>query len=180
MNREEIKSSMSSEERARRRTAVGKAASEKIGKSEQLNFRIEEQSINELQEMALRKGVPVGAMVRDWVLERLSIEKLGTPEMTGRALHVLDEIHGKLTGLFNNKDQPQQENCYLAPIPPTGVYKYASKSSEVNETPCFENSSYLPRSNDQQLEHLKAWEHVLADQLNTIRQQLDATKHSQL
>jgi len=95
--REQIKSSMSPKERARRRAAIGKAASEKISKSEQLNFRIEEQSITELQEMAFRKGMPVGTMIRDWVLERLSKEKLGTPDMTEGALHVLDEIHTKLT-----------------------------------------------------------------------------------
>jgi hypothetical protein len=44
----ETKSSMSQEERALRRAGVGRAASEKIGKSEQLNFRLEEKSINDL------------------------------------------------------------------------------------------------------------------------------------
>lgn len=40
MSQEHIKSSMSLEERARRRASVGKAATEKIAKSEQLNFRL--------------------------------------------------------------------------------------------------------------------------------------------
>ena len=108
MSREEVKSNMSPEERARRRAAVGKAASEKVAKSEQLNFRIEEQSIAELQAMAFRKGMPVGTMIRDWVLERLSQEKLGTPDMTGRALLVLDEIHVKLNGLFGTSSSESQ------------------------------------------------------------------------
>jgi len=93
---------MSPEERARRRASVGKAASEKVAKSEQLNFRLEEQSIIELQDMAFKKGMPVGTMIREWVLERLSQEKLGTPELAGKALHVLDEIHVKLNDLFSN------------------------------------------------------------------------------
>jgi len=58
--------------------------------------------------MASRKGMPVGTMIREWVLERLSQEKLGTPDLTGRALLVLDEIHGKLNGLFNTSVSESQ------------------------------------------------------------------------
>ncbi len=93
---------MSSEERAQRRASVGKAASEKVAKSEQLNFRLEEQSIKELQQLAFKKGMPVGTMIRDWVLERLACEKLGSAELSGRALLVLDEIHAKLNSLFDS------------------------------------------------------------------------------
>ncbi len=102
MTKENKKSRMSAEERTRRRASVGKAASEKVAKSEQLNFRIEEQTIKELQELAFTKGLPVGSMIREWVLERLSQEKLGTPPLTGKALRVLDEIHLKLNSLFEN------------------------------------------------------------------------------
>lgn len=99
MSSERIKSSMSSEERARRRSAVGKAASERIAKSEQLNFRLEEQTIVELQEMAFEMRMPLGTMIREWVLERLTVEKLGDSNMSGKALHMLDEIHAKLETL---------------------------------------------------------------------------------
>jgi predicted DNA binding CopG/RHH family protein len=105
MTKENEKSRMSTGERERRRATVGKAASEKVAKSEQLNFRIEEQTIKELQELAFAKGLPVGAMIREWVLERLLQEKLGTPQLTGRALRVLDEIHLKLNSLFENVER---------------------------------------------------------------------------
>lgn len=110
MSKREVKSSMTAAERNRRRAAVGQAASEKISKSEQLNFRVEEQLITELQDMAARKGMPVGTMIREWVLERLSQEKLGAPDMTGRALLVLDEIHDKLNKLFSSAPPKTRRN----------------------------------------------------------------------
>jgi hypothetical protein len=109
MKKKEMKSRMPPGERARRRASIGKAASEKVAKSEQLNFRIEEKSIVELQAIAFRKGMPVGTMIRDWVLERLSQEKLGTSDMTGKALHVLDELHGKLNVLFGSPTSTRSE-----------------------------------------------------------------------
>jgi hypothetical protein len=54
----------------------------------------------ELQAMAFHKGMPVGTMIRDWVMERLTQEKLGTADATIKALHFLDEIHVKLNCLF--------------------------------------------------------------------------------
>ena len=104
MKRDNKMSTMSSAERAQRRASVGRAATEKAAKSEQLNFRIEEQSIKELQELAFKRGLPVGTMVRDWVLERLSQEKAGKPDISARALHVLDEIQGKLDHFFGSFD----------------------------------------------------------------------------
>jgi predicted DNA binding CopG/RHH family protein len=100
MSKEKTNSAMSAQERSQRRGLVGKAASEKVAKSEQLNFRIEEQTIKELQNIALHQGLPVGTMIRDWVLERLSQEKIGRPDAAGKALRILDEIHVKLNYLF--------------------------------------------------------------------------------
>ncbi len=100
-------SSMSPEERARRRASVGKAASEKVAKSEQLNFRLEEKSIRELQQMAFKKGMPVGTMIRVWVMERLAQEKVGSSQLTGKALQVLDEIQAKLNCLCKELEKDQ-------------------------------------------------------------------------
>ena len=108
MNRDEKKSHMSSATRARRRIEVGKAASEKVAKSEQLNFRIEEQKIKELHELAYSKGLPVSTMVYDWVLERLAQEKLGKAEISGKGLQLLSEIHGKLHNFFDSS-KPQSK-----------------------------------------------------------------------
>ena len=93
---------MPAEERRRRRAEIGKAASKKIAKSEQLNFRIEEQAIRDLQDLACAHGLPVSTMIHDWVLERLAQEKLGKPESTGKILRLLSEFHTKLQHLFGS------------------------------------------------------------------------------
>jgi predicted DNA binding CopG/RHH family protein len=111
VSKDEIKSTMSAQEREKRRAAVGKVASEKIAKSEQLNFRIEEKSIKDLQKMAFKKGLPVGTMIRDWVLERLAQEKLGDPEKTGKALLLLDETYTKLKYLFETAAPPSSSDA---------------------------------------------------------------------
>ena len=99
--------------------------------------------------MAFSKGMPLGTMIRDWVLERLSRERLGTPDMTGRTLNVLYEIHGKLNGLFG---------------------------SAVKEPQHIEQQDL--QSCDMQVEHLRALEHLLTDRLNAIRCQLEEAERS--
>lgn len=94
------KSKMSDDERAIRRARISRTATEKIAKSEQLNFRLEEGTIRELQDMAYAKGLPVGSMVRGWVTERLLEEKLGKEEVSGQSLSLLNEIYQKLHDLF--------------------------------------------------------------------------------
>ena len=101
-----IKSRMSPGERQRRRVAVGKSASAKIAKSEQLNFRIEEQAIKDLQDLAYSRGLPVSTMIHDWVLERLAQEKFGEPQIAGKAIQLLGELHGKLQHLFERHPSP--------------------------------------------------------------------------
>ncbi len=80
MTQDHPKSTMSKTEREARRAAVGRAASEKVSKSEQLNFRLERASIQALQTLSHSKGVPLGAMIRGWVLERLTQETLGVDD----------------------------------------------------------------------------------------------------
>lgn len=109
------KSKMPPEERARRRAVVGRWASEKIAKSEQLNFRIEEQSIRELQALAFERGLPVGTMIRYWVLERLISEKHGQPDQGAKALFVLECLHEKLNSffqdLYSEQNEPQKRSA---------------------------------------------------------------------
>lgn len=97
---EKRKSKMPPEERARRRVAVGKSAAEKIAKSEQLNFRLEEQSIKELQQLAYQKDMPLGTMIRSWVLDRLAREKIGRSGNEDRVLRLVDEFQAKLSKLY--------------------------------------------------------------------------------
>lgn len=90
------KSSISSEERATWRANIGRAATEKIAKSEQLNFRLEERTIRELQGMAYDRGLPLGAMIREWVVERMLLEKMGKEDVSNNSIIVLNEIYAKL------------------------------------------------------------------------------------
>jgi hypothetical protein len=124
MNKIKHKTTISPEERSRRRTEIGKAASKKIAKSEQLNFRIEEQVIKDLQELAYSQGLPVSTMIHDWVLERLVQEKFGKPEITAQSLQLLNELHIKLQNLFGSSVY-QQANMKVA----EGHSQYKPKSS---------------------------------------------------
>lgn len=45
-----------------------------IAKREVIPFRLDEQSVKQLQEIAVKKRQHVGALVREWVLERLAKE----------------------------------------------------------------------------------------------------------
>lgn len=148
MTKEKKTSRMSPEERMQRRAAVGSMASEKLAKSEQLNFRLDEQSILDLNQLAFEKNMPVGTMVREWVLQRLSQEKLGAPELTGVAMQTLNEIHVKLSNLFGK------------PLP---------SPDEKRVSECAPVVDYLPMDPSV---NLQAWEYLLSKQLDFVRDQL--------
>jgi hypothetical protein len=213
MTQENKQSSMSPEERASRRAGVGKAASEKVAKSEQLNFRVEEQSIKELQQMAFERGVPVGSMIRDWVLERLVQEKLGKPELTGMALQMLDEFHRKLNGLFESTGSKSMEEqgkpfdrlrqlagseysahqpsvqepstCYFVAVPTApGAVPFPVSAMPGPGPTCVPfptlTSTGSPSMHEPtaHIDHLRAWEHLLNDQLESIRHQREEAERT--
>ena len=102
MTEKKSKKTISNNEIDKRKTALRRAASEQLAKDEQVNFRIEERTIRELQELSSRRGRPLGTMIREWVLERLTQEKLAETDATGKALLVLDETYAKLTDIFES------------------------------------------------------------------------------
>ena len=194
MSREENKSQMSAAEREKRRSAVGRAASEKAAKTEQINFRIEEQFIAELQDMAYKNGIPVGTMIREWVLERLTEEKIGTNKNTSKALYLLNDMRGKLNSLFNHLPQetadslPEQDKtsqswpehtllCLALPTPSSSFAMHRVGESATT-TYCSaapnskQNRELSSDSKSKELEHLRAIEHLLSDQLKAIKDQL--------
>jgi len=195
MTNQEVKSSMSPEERARRRDRVGKTATEKVAKSEQLNFRLEEHSISEIQSMAFRKGMPVGTMIREWVLERLAQEKLGSPERAAAAAHVLQEIHAKLSDLFTpalssnsiGVVSPMIDSIGLVPpvLEPSGFGHSMSLLIPGSDRALTLQGTHSAigifgaalAQHVSDLEHLKAWEHVLADELTCIRAEREELEH---
>jgi predicted DNA binding CopG/RHH family protein len=193
VSKEESRSKMSEAEREKRRSAIGKAASEKVAKTEQINFRIEEHFITELQEVAYRYGIPVGTMIREWVLERLSEEKLGTDKSTSKALYLLNDMRGKLNTLFSHLPQATTDNqkehaktsqawlenahlCFTLPISrntfATHLVNEEAANNYCGTTPCKPEDELASGSNSHELEHLRAIEHLLKDQLNAIRSKL--------
>jgi predicted DNA-binding protein len=81
-------SKMSPEERQRRRSKVATEALESVAKSEQFNFRMEAETIKRLYKRAELQGKPVGALVREWV-----IEKLDEQDKAPSSEDLLQEIH---------------------------------------------------------------------------------------
>ena len=76
-------SKLSKEEIAARRERMQDEALKSIAKTEQLNIRIDEDSITRLYALAGKQGKPVGTMVREWILDRLgSEEQSGGPMQT--------------------------------------------------------------------------------------------------
>ncbi len=63
------------EERQKRRDRVAAEALESVAKSEQFNFRMDADTIKRLYKIAAQQRKPVGALVREWVLEKLEQEQ---------------------------------------------------------------------------------------------------------
>lgn len=66
---------LSKEEIAARRKRMQSEALSSVAKTEQLNIRIDEQSIQRLYKLAGRENKPVGTMVREWILDKLRTEE---------------------------------------------------------------------------------------------------------
>jgi hypothetical protein len=62
-------------ERSKRVSGIRAAAAGAVRKSGQLNFRIEPEVIARLGELSVKKRVPLGTMIRNWVVERLECEE---------------------------------------------------------------------------------------------------------
>ncbi len=90
---------LTDKEREQRRKKLQEEALETVAARGQFNFRLDGQDIKRLYELAGYRKLPVSAMVRDWVLERLSIEessKFSTPlwaqELEQRLIHAIDRL----------------------------------------------------------------------------------------
>lgn len=68
---------LNDKERQQRRKKVQAEAIDLIASRGQFNFRLSSADIKRLYELAGRRQKPVSTMVREWVLERLSLEENG-------------------------------------------------------------------------------------------------------
>src|SRR5579872_935577 len=65
---------ISREELKERKAELGKHAREELAKTEVMHFRLDPNNILKLYELAEKKRQNPGAMVRQWVLERMAVE----------------------------------------------------------------------------------------------------------
>lgn len=182
MNSDEFKSRMTPEERERRRSSVGKAAAEKIAKSEQLNFRIEATHIEELQRIAYSKSLPLGSMIRDWVIERMMTEKHGEHPKLGQMLHDLYKANASLSAIFGKSVEENYQmkdpvrHLVLRPL----KQNFSSSGSKVEEqvnfwaaaSNSYDQTSIEMSPSDLDIEQLKTCEHLLSEKLQSLRTQL--------
>lgn len=68
---------LTDKEREQRRKKIQEEALESVAARGQFNFRLDGSDIKRLYELAGKRQKPVSAMVREWVLERLSVEEKG-------------------------------------------------------------------------------------------------------
>jgi hypothetical protein len=66
---------LTQKEREKRRQKVQEQALEAVAARGQFNFRLDGEDIKRLYALAGARQVPVSAMVREWVLERLDLEE---------------------------------------------------------------------------------------------------------
>jgi hypothetical protein len=66
---------LTEKERNQRRKKIQDEALESVAARGQFNFRLEGSDIKRLYELAGKRKIPVSAMVREWVLDRLQTEE---------------------------------------------------------------------------------------------------------
>lgn len=103
---------ISKEEIAARRKAMQEEALRSVAKTEQLNIRIDEQSIQRLYMIAGPLGKPVGTMVREWILDRLhSEESPGQQDSLVELKEMLADLHSKFDRLSSVAIEEQAESA---------------------------------------------------------------------
>ena len=102
---------MMREQLERLKAQTKKQAREEVAKREIFHFRIDTESILELYKLAEKRRKPVGAMVREWVLERLGHEKGGGSHTARQSdLAELSRIKERLSSLEKRlRDSGAQE-----------------------------------------------------------------------
>ncbi len=81
---------MTKEQLDKRKADMTKRARSEVAKTGMVQFRVDEDSINKLYDHAAKVKMPIGTMVRQWVLERLAQEERG--ETTGIQQDYLDSL----------------------------------------------------------------------------------------
>ena len=93
-------SKLSKTEILARRKRMQEEALKSIAKTEQLNIRIDEDSITRLYTIAGKQGKPVGTMVRQWILDRISTEEEPNKnESLKTIIDLISNLHARIDQL---------------------------------------------------------------------------------
>lgn len=88
---------MTKEELAKRKSEMAARARVEVAKTEIVQFRVDADSIEKLYEHAAALKMPIGTMVRQWVLERLAAEERSEEKSIQQDyLDSLASLHAKL------------------------------------------------------------------------------------
>jgi hypothetical protein len=90
-------SKMTKKELQQRMTKLKLSARAQLAKTEVMHFRLDADSIEKLYAMAGKKRKPVGALVREWVLERLQTES-GEKSKSAMAVSLI-EVNQRLQAI---------------------------------------------------------------------------------
>jgi len=90
-------SKLSKEEIIARRRKMQEEALRSVAKTEQLNIRIDEESISRLYALSIKQAKPVGTMVREWIMHRLSSEEGSTSEtQTQQLIELISGLQARI------------------------------------------------------------------------------------
>ncbi len=101
-------SKLTKEQLDARRKRMQEEALSRVAKTEQLNIRMDEYSIMQLYSRAEKEGKPVGALVREWIVEKLDSDKQSRIEThLAKILTIVESLDSRIEKL--EKDAPKKK-----------------------------------------------------------------------
>lgn len=105
---------MTKEELEKRKTDMALRARAEVAKTEIMQFRLDAASIVKLHEQAAKCRMPVGAMVRQWVLDRLAAEEAEKVSAVPQAM--VEMMSALLTEQFDKFEERLDERLKAAEV----------------------------------------------------------------
>lgn len=91
-------------ELAKRKSEMTARARAEVAKTEIVQFRVDAEVIEKLYECSAEMKLPVGTMVRQWVIERLSLETAAEHNNIASINERLDRLEGMLKKVLRKND----------------------------------------------------------------------------
>ena len=120
---------LTQEEIAARRKELVKEATTTWAKTESLNLRIDEETLLKVHALAAKANKPVGALVRDWIVERVSLESQGP----NKVMDASAEIQGALAALAVGIKGIDAKLSDIISLPVSRLNKQGTKSKDQKQ-----------------------------------------------